>query len=348
MKTDILTKALTSVQDTAKVIGPKLNNVKPELLFAGGVIAVGIGVVLACKGTLEVENEIDTTNEEVALVKSDKETLKDEYPNSTYRKDLSLAYIKGVLRIAKLYGPAAMFLLTGIACFGKGHSILKHDKLAALAAYSTLQDGFDKYRERVVNELGEEADKRFNTGTQASDKTISVKYQDEEGKTKTYKSKNPDFLPGGVLEGCSPYARLFAPETSDAATGNPYYDKMFLQNVERFANDARDNRPGCWYMLSELEKDLGFDPTDYIPTRSGKAHSRMEVGWIGHLGDERINLNIQEVYRDGKNGEPEIVYIIDPNVDGYILDELPGLGEMFKKHKELDHECQTRIERDSL
>ena len=77
--------------------------------------------------------------------------------------------------------------------------------------------------------------------------------------------------------------------------------------------------------FNEVLTSLGFEPT-----ASGQV-----VGWIldensEDRGDNYISLNIQKVKRKNESGEYETVWLLNPNVDGPIIDRALKLNLIEK------------------
>src|SRR5690606_16390970 len=102
------------------------------------------------KATLSLEEEINGIQLDAADVKRNSVTSDQE------SKDLARAYVKGGLRILKLYGPTLAVGSASVICVISAQGIM-HSRNAALAvAYTALEKGFNEYRKRVADHIGEE------------------------------------------------------------------------------------------------------------------------------------------------------------------------------------------------
>ena len=161
-------KALEAIGKGSLVLKAK----SPELMLAAGIALVVGGTVIACKQAVksnEVVGEIKATLDQVH---EEKDTL----DNKQYGQRLLSVYKRGFLVFARYYLPPMVLQGVGIGLLLKSHGTLKGRYLDAVAAYDGLSAMFAGYRNRVVEELGEEKDQHFMDGTRIE------KIKDENGK----------------------------------------------------------------------------------------------------------------------------------------------------------------------
>lgn len=313
MKTNMIAKAGSKVKDLAGITGLKLKANSPDILLGIGITAITAGVVVACKATLKAEEPVNQLENTVAEL-NDAKTAEGGISEDTYRKELVKAYVGTAKNVGKMYAPAFLLVGGGIGCIVGGQRILKKRNIALAAAYKMVDDGYSKYRENVVAELGEDADRRFRYGASTVDQ-IEYETQTEDGKTKKKKVKNAEVVDGG-LEGYSPYAKFFD-EGCDNWVPDAEYNLMFLRNVQKECQRKFDRRG--YLMLSEVYDALGIPVTE----------ASLVVGWLKGYGDDDISFDIynthREPNRDFVNGY-EPVILLDFNVAGTIYDKLHTLG----------------------
>lgn len=130
---------------------------------------------------------------------------------------------------------------------------------------------------------------------------ITVKVDGKEVKVKQDTVLDMDY-------GTSPYAIQFD-EDSSLWTTDREYNKYFLAVAEQFANDKL--RARGYLFLNEVYDALGI-----ARTKAGQV-----MGWVYDPGNpnnhNHVDLDISNKRNDGKN-----VFILDPNVDGCILDKI--------------------------
>jgi len=293
--------------------GLQIQKASPEIFIGAGIGCMVCGAVYACKATLKADEVIQEKNENLekikavkAAVDSDediyKEYTEDTYSVEDYRKDIFITYTNTVKGFLKLYWPAITLGTLGIGSILYGHNILTKRNIAIAAAYKTVKEGYSEYRKRVVEELGEEADKRFRYGTKKKD--IELEEVKEDGTVKKKQKKNAE-----VIEGYSKNAKFF-----DAASQHwqksPEYNLLFLRERQEYANHLLQTRGHIF--LNEV-----YDMLDIPRTKEGAVE-----GWIKE-GNGFVDFGIYELYSDAArnfvNGYENVI-LLDFNVDGNILD----------------------------
>ena len=142
----------------------------PALLVAGG-IATGIAcVITACKATTKVSAIIEDA--ETEMIEADNalehpETLKkgETYTPEEHEKDIRIIRRNMVFRLIKNYAIPVALGVASIVCTLCGYKILHKRNAALAAAFNGLSAAFGKYRERVREECGDDADRHFRYGT---------------------------------------------------------------------------------------------------------------------------------------------------------------------------------------
>lgn len=297
--------------------GLLMKKASPEIFIGVGIGCMVAGAIFACKSTLKVDSVINEKNVNLSKVKearaavlSDDEEFKDiteeVYSAEDYRKDLLIVYSNAARGFIKLYGLPIALGVVGVASILHGHNILTARNLAITAAYETLKEGYSEYRKRVVDELGEEADKRFRYGIQKKD--IQVEQEKDDGTVKTKTVKN-----ASVVDGYSKNAKFF-----DASSchweKSPEYNLSFLRGRQAYANQLLNTRGHLF--LNEV-----YDMLDIPRTKEGAVE-----GWIKSKGSEEtkvVDFGIYELYseaaRNFVNGYENVI-LLDFNVDGNILE----------------------------
>jgi len=285
-----------------KTIQFKLKKNSPRIKTYTGCAGTIIGAGWACYQTTKLPALLDD-------IKADITTLKaGEYTS----KDLTLAYLKGAGRVGKLYaGPAAVeagsvgLILSGDKEWGKREA----SAAAAAATYSTI---LKNYRKNVVDELGEDADRRFRYGLKEEEFVES----DENGKetvTKNTVVTNP-------VNEVSDFSRFFD-ESCAGWDKDPEYNLMFLNGVQSWATNKL--RADGYLFLNQVYEALGMQPS----------YAGNYVGWIyddnNPVGDNQVLFNIYDYKDESKrnfvNGYTNVV-LIDFNIDGDLMHN-PVLSE---------------------
>lgn len=279
----------------------------PVVLFGAGVVGVVATVVLASKATLQLEEVLEKAQSELDMVEeavgvaAEKEL---DYAPSAQRRDVALIRSKTAIDIAKLYAPAVFVGVASIAALTGSHIVLTRRNVALTAAYKAMETGFNKYRERVVEELGPEKDFDFRYGAV---KREIVEDTDEGPVVKTIQEP--------LFEGGSIYARVFD-KWSKRWSPVPGENAILLKNHERYLNDKLNTFGHVF--LNEVYDALGLPRT---PTGA-------LVGWMKDgEGDGFIDFGIYRAndmvtadrFIEGREGQ----ILLDFNVDeGTIYDKL--------------------------
>lgn len=290
-------RTLKTLQLKAKKNAPRLK------IYAGGAGTMAAGI-WACYETTKLPATLDEIKADIDAVKSTDYTS----------KDLTLAYIKGAGKVGRLYsGPIAAEAASLGLIFSGEHDWCKREAqaAAACATYSTI---LKNYRKNVVEELGEEADRRFRYGL----KEEEIVEKDENGKNVKHKEVTAD------IDTHSDFARFF-----DESCGNwdkdSEYNIMFLNGVQSWATNKL--RADGYLFLNDVYKALGMQPS----------YAGNYVGWIyddkNPVGDNQVLFNIYDYKNEAKrnfvNGYTNVV-LVDFNIDGDLLHN-PMLSERLSE-----------------
>lgn len=291
----------------------KLQKRSPEILAVAGVVGVVTTVVVACKATTKLSKITDEAKENLEAIQkaANKDDLDVEYTAEDAKDDTRIVYVQTAVKIVKLYLPAAAIGTASIAAMLASNNILRKRYVGIAAAYSAVSQDFKGYRKRVVERFGERVDHELKHNIKAVE--IEETETDEKGKEKKVKKsidvvENPEH---------NPYSRWFD-ETNPNWERNAEYNLQFLLKHQAFANQQLKSQG--YLFLNDVYKSL-----DIPTTRDGQL-----VGWIYDPDDTTdkfnnyVDFGIYEVNRAARefvNGY-ERCFLIDPNVDGNILEYL--------------------------
>lgn len=287
----------------------QLQKSSPQVMFVGGVAAGAAGVVLACRSTLKLSDTLGHYEElrEKAAYMHEQGALQDDgtpYDDKAYAKDLTVIKVKTLLDVTKLYAPASGLLILSAVLLTGSHVTLNRRNAGLTAAYASVDQAFQQYRERVIEKLGPDTDQEMRYGTQEVSETI----QGEDGKKKVVKHTR-------VADGeQSQYARFFD-ELCSPHQKNPEYNKIFLQAQQSYFNNLLQSRGHVF--LNEV-----YDALDIPRSQAGQV-----VGWvISKDGDNFVDFGIFDNVanpnvRDFVNGREQSI-LLDFNVDGVVYDKI--------------------------
>lgn len=296
---------LKTLSTTVSKIGFVTKKNSPAILAVTGVIGVVAGTVMACKATMKVEEILEEKKgieEDIRQMEENNE----DYTAEDAQKDRRILMVKTGAKFVKLYAPAAIIILLSLFSILASNRILSKRYTALATAYTMLNKDFKDYRARTVERFGEEVDKQLRYNLK-SDK-ITEEVTDEEGKTKKVK-KSVDVGETGTE---SIYMKYYT-KTNDTWIKDPQMRDFFFNQQQRYANDALRTRGHI--TLNEVYDLLGFQHT-----KAG-----FVVGWIydehNSNGDNYVDFKIKETYLPNEDGDLELCYAIDFNVDGVIYDK---------------------------
>jgi hypothetical protein len=288
----------------------------PEILAATGVASIIGGTVMACKATTKASKILEESKKNMSAIDECIERaaeLPEQYTNEDAKKDRALVYTQTGLKLVKAYGPAIAMTTFGLVCLLSSNNILRKRNVALAAAYTTVEQGFRSYRDRVVERFGEEVDKelKYNIKAKQVEETVVDENGEEKVVTKTVQTVDSSAP--------SPFSRIFDcgnPGWRDNAEDNLF----FLIQQQNWANEKL--RSKGYLFLNDVYDMLGFPRN-----KAGQI-----VGWTyvangdNPNGDNYVDFGLYDINKapqyqnvDFINGR-EKVAILDFNVDGNILD----------------------------
>lgn len=284
----------------------------PEILIVIGTVGVVTSAVLACKATLKVNEVVDEAKDTIDKINESAEQGANEhgipYSEDDRTKDLAIVYTKTAVNMVKLYGPSVALGVASISCIIGSHMILKKRNIALAAAYTAVDKAYSEYRNRVIEKLGEEADRQFKYGFEKQ--TVTETVTDENGEEKTVE-KEVEVISDSLT---SPYAKFFD-ESSRNWKKDANYNLMFLRRIESMMNDRL--KAYGYVFLNDV-----YDALDILRTPEGQV-----IGWVydpnnknlqNHISFGIYDTNRKQV-RDFVNGVEKVV-LLDFNPDGNIMD----------------------------
>ena len=285
----------------------------PELLLGMGIVGVVVSTVMACKASTKAGDVLETAKSKKEVIddatKLASENVDVSYTPQERQKELVIVYAQTAVDFAKLYAPAVLLGAVSIGCILGSHNIMRKRNVALVAAYKMVKTGFEEYRARVVEDLGEEKDKEYRYGVKY-EKLEESEVDPVTGKVKKVK-KNVPVISTGKL---SPYAREFCKETTPQWHAVPEYNALFLKAQQNAANDFLKSRGHIF--LNDVYDMLGFSRTS----------DGAVVGWVNEgNGDQFVDFGLWDSYEAyahniDEEGRLNRTLILDFNVDGVIYD----------------------------
>lgn len=269
----------------------------PVILFAAGVTGMVGTVVLASRATLKLEDALNDINKDMEIARDAHAMHPEKYTDKDFQRDMTLLYIRSAVKVGKLYGPAFLCGVVSVAALTGSHFILSSRNVALTAAYAAVDKAYQGYRRRVVEEYGEDVDRKFTTDWES----CSVVEMTADGEV-TREEKKPAYSPSEL------YGRVFD-ETNSNWNPQPSYNQMFLQCQQNYANDLLRARGHLF--LNEVYDMLGMP----------RSKAGAIVGWVTGKGDSFVSFGFGDTIETQAfiNGDMKSVWL-DFNVAGVIYD----------------------------
>lgn len=278
--------------------GLKIKKNSPQILFTVGIVGTVTTTVLASRATLKAVPVMDQLRADRAeleeMVKSHPTMVSDEM----YTKAVAQQYTVASVRLTRLYAPAVIVGAVSIVALTKSHRQLMTRNTALNAAYTGLFNTFNKYRERVRGELGDDIDQQFLHGTVQQE----IEYTDGNGKTKTKSITALDPASAAALS-------YYFDDNCPSWTKHQGYNQVTLDGQQTWAN-IQLQRQGHLF-LNEV-----YDLLDIPHTKEGNI-----LGWVFRdLGDNDNFVSF------GFEQDPEFMagyktdVMLNFNIHGPILD----------------------------
>jgi len=124
----------------AKNLGRTLSDNSPVILTGMAVAGTVSAAILAAKGGMQAQQELDALLEEVEEGRANEELL-------TFQGKVKTTW--------KFYIPAGLMTGATVACVIGAHSVNTRRNAAIMSAYSLTDKAFQEYKEKVVEQLGE-------------------------------------------------------------------------------------------------------------------------------------------------------------------------------------------------
>lgn len=145
----------------------------PEILVGAGIATLIGSLVYTVIGTLNTGVEVTNAVCELDEVENDDSLMEEER-----RKKKHGIYIHAGLNIARNYAPAITLATVSAGCLIGSNAIMRRRAFSLAAAYSALDTTFSDYRTRVIDEYGEDVDKKMRYGL--TTKEVEVEQVDED------------------------------------------------------------------------------------------------------------------------------------------------------------------------
>lgn len=258
-----------------KVSGAKLKQNRSGIGFAAGVILLGFGTVWACTKTEDAKKaaaEIEREKKEIDLAyQADTEKAgNDEIRLKAVRRERNAAYLKMgahcVVKFGKIYaGPGAVWC-AGLGSITWSHVDQRRENKKILSDLVLLKKGFEEYRARWREKVGEEEESKVFFGTDEREFEIE-EIDPKTGNKKLVKKK------GKILkeDSGSRFARNFSKRTSYEFDARSYAD-FFVELKIQELNKRLKSVP--FITMNEVYDELG------MKSGYGRCKEGLDWGWV--------------------------------------------------------------------
>lgn len=328
MKQEMITNLATTARRACSKASLILKKNSPTVLMVAGIAGAVGATVLACRATVKASavleeskknlDEIhevkrifinkDVTEEEEEEYEIVNDDGSDKYTEDDYKKDIITTYSKSAASMLKLYAPAIIVGATAIACLIGSNRILNKRNIAVTAAYNVVQSQFDKYRERVREDLGEDADYKYRHAFKTFKKGDVIGHDKETGEDIVL-DQDTNVIRRNDYDGNSDYAVIFDELNSTEWKKQVGYNRFFIQSQEQYANYLLHSRG--YVFLNEAYDLLGLPHTS-----AGQV-----VGWVDGQKDNYISFGLPNIHNE-EDSQFERDFLLDFNVDGVIYDKI--------------------------
>ena len=313
-----------------------------EICTGVAVVTSVTAVVATVKATKDVIPELEIKTQSIKAIKDSYDKDKEEYlslevsedresaetvpvsgseATALYRKDLTKAYASTALVVAKNYALPVILEITAVATIISSNKISRKKNAALAGSLTALQAMYDKYRQNVIDAVGEEKERDIRLGLH-KDK-LSVESIDENGNKKKSKetvtvmdeSKNTD-----------PFTYIFD-ESSCCWNKSKGVNKDTLFIKQCFWNNRLTVRG--YVFVNEILEDLDLP----------RCEQGQYYGWIYDDSNDSttqnyITFNISDDTISGRNFlqgyDPSVMITLNP--DGFIADKIwPKKPKFIKK-----------------
>lgn len=236
----------------------------PTILMVNAIVNEVASVALACIATKRLPTVTKPASKKIVAI----HTKMEKHPEQAkqLKKDLTKVYLKTGGKIALMYAPSVIsFGLSAISMVGS-HNILKGRNAALAAAFTTLKGGYDAYRQRVRDKLGDEEEQDIFDGI--TNEKIKEKDENDKSISKTISKSDSTAHQ-------SDFSVLYGPHCLGSYDGtHPNINITFLESTEDYLNRKLVSRG--YVFLYEVYEALCV-PESYLGER--KLQASRVLGW---------------------------------------------------------------------
>lgn len=248
MKFEVMKAAVTS--KVAKQAF-KVKQASPTILVVAGMGGLVAGTVMFMKAKPKFEKVLEDIEGHTQDMDLARELEPEKYSEADRKSDAIQLYAQSAFAVVKIYAPAVIVTGLSVAAILGSHRIMHKRNIALIGAYKTLDESFKRYRRNVVNELGEEQDRKFTKVIEREEVVTTTKSGKEKVEVKETESI--------AIDEETSYGRHFTVGNPNWDGTDPMANALFIKQVEHYLRAKLYNNG--FLFLNDVYKQLGFKQT---------------------------------------------------------------------------------------
>ena len=269
---------LATIKTSAFVVKNVVIKNLPKIAVGIGTISVVAGGIDACHKTLKAPALIDEHNKKMAKIHEAIELAEAgsiEYDNSIRRRDTFTAYVSTSVAFAKLYWRPITLVGLGFTSIFGGFGVLSARHAAAVGAFTTMSEQYNDYRARVVEEYGQDVDRRL-AGEMVKAESITVVDNSEDGTSKEIEVNAIDLR--SVTNDTFTFDFNYKVPSWD--DGSYLFVENYIEQTKLVLTHKLQHRTDHITAL-DVAREFQFDK---VPENNWKMAKAMFYGWINRPG----------------------------------------------------------------
>lgn len=297
----------------------------PEIMLSTSVVGFVVTIIETVRATNKTNDILETReerlNECTNTLAANREISNEDlcYTPDDYQKEVRVIK-KGARReLIKAWAPVGTTFLASVILVLGGYKVLNGRYVATAAAYKTLEAGFERYRQNVVEEFGKDTDWRMAHSIKPEEYEDLKKKQDELKKETAEKNKG--------RKPRTQYSKDINNSIFDCHSSEHWQRYWIPQQAIQYVQQKESELQDMLNSRGHVFLNEAYDKLGMPRTAQGSV-----VGWInspknnhldkpfrlslGYANDECPEDELRRILASNSNEE---IYIwITPNCDGVI------------------------------
>lgn len=309
-----LGKAARSAAGTGVLVAKKH---APEMMVAGGLIGFIATIIETVHATNNTNDILERKETRIERVEEHRQDI-DRYSEADYQADLKAIRNQTRWALFKTWAPVGTTAVASAALILGGYSVINGRYVATAAAYKTLEAGYERYRQNVVDKFGKDVDWQMAHTLKAEEldeerrKQREIRENEKRNKKRIPKTQYAKGINNQIFDinSSDNWKRFWIPsQVIDhiRSVESKLQDKV---NIDGFAllNDA--------YEMLGMKKTSQGALVGWINTPRNKHNEKGRWVSLGFANDETPEDEIRRILSTQQN--EDIFVWITPNCDGVI------------------------------